>query len=195
MTGDESAQILELISVAWPKQKLPRDTTSLYGAMIGDFGFQEAYEAIKGLICTSVFPPTIADIRRAVIEKRCDLPEPERAWLLVCLRYGPAQGKGDRSVVLNPVITAALDAAGVDPHRFHTTEHRHWLKQAFLDVYTIMRSDTLKWEDESSRSLGQLNGGDAGVGSRLALDAPSPTRLSLSAHAGNGGGGDEPDRI
>ena len=100
MNDAEAAQILQLISAAWPKQQLPNETRALYGVMLADFSYQETYDAINTLICTAVFVPSIAEIRRIVVETRCNLLEPQRAWMLVCRRYGCARGCGDRQVEL-----------------------------------------------------------------------------------------------
>lgn len=197
MNDQETSQILELISAAWPKNPLPAKTAVLYGTMLSDFSFRETYAAVKQMICESKFTPSIAEIRRHVIETRCGLPEPQQAWVLVCMRYGHVRGGGDRNITLAPVVIAALDAAAIDAHRLHTTENRHWLKQAFLDVYTVMREDSLKWENEGSRLLGErgTDDGDARMGLDLGVDAPLPARLPLPTHAGNSGGGDEPARV
>ena len=75
------------------------------------------------------------------------------------------------------MIAAALDAAAIDAHRFYTSDNHRWLKQAFIDVYTIMRDDALARE---TRIL--CNNRDAKVS--VGMDALAVQLLSLPTRTG-----------
>lgn len=90
MDTKETAAVLAVIKTAYPKyydnktEKELKDTVSLWQAMLAEYQSQIVTSAVKALIATNKYPPTIAE----VIEKINFLTNPNRmgeveAWGLV----------------------------------------------------------------------------------------------------------------
>lgn len=148
MNRSECDQVVALIQSAWPRQPFSRETSIVYAAMLIDLEHEETLKALQRLMQENTFLPAIAEIRTAVLEKRSQLPDAQGAWMLVCLRFGPSKGRGNTNIELGPLIGTALDIAGVDAYKFHTSETRHWIKQAFVDAYSVLRRDALEVEND-----------------------------------------------
>ena len=74
MTRKETAQLLALISVAYPGSKVSADeqTLTLWHQMLEDMPGEIVAAAVKRMIATLKFPPSIADIREAVAQATQD---------------------------------------------------------------------------------------------------------------------------
>lgn len=93
---------------------------------------------VRVLLREGEWPPTISQIRRGVFASELGQPDPEAAWSLWTRRVGDRDGQGDKSIVVSEMTRSALDAAGIDPWRYWTSEDRHWQRRAFIEVYTSM---------------------------------------------------------
>ncbi len=69
---------LELLAAGWP-QPLSREQVAVYAEMLADIPPDELAHAVRRLITTSDFRPSVAEIRRAVITHRAALPSEEEA--------------------------------------------------------------------------------------------------------------------
>jgi hypothetical protein len=100
MIQKEVAFIILMINKAYPKSNVGEDdkTVNLWQAMLGDIPFNVAEIALKRLIATSPYPPTIADIRRNVTEAVMVHTETaEEAWTKVVSAVGMyGHGNGDK---------------------------------------------------------------------------------------------------
>lgn len=89
MTRKETAQLLALISVAYPGSKVSADeqTLTLWHQMLEDMPGEIVAAAVKRMIATLKFPPSIADIREAVAQATQDARgtlSAGEAWAKVC---------------------------------------------------------------------------------------------------------------
>lgn len=78
--------LLALMAAAWPKFEPDDAKVALWHELFGDVDFQVAQVALKRLMLTSEYPPTIADMRRqvaAVTTPADDQITPAEAWGMV----------------------------------------------------------------------------------------------------------------
>lgn len=68
MKLSETGEILTLIALNYPKFEVTEDKARLWFDLIGDLPFKLAQMALKKVMLTSQFPPTVADIRKAAVE-------------------------------------------------------------------------------------------------------------------------------
>lgn len=68
------------LAAAYPRQAIQRETVSVYVRALRDLPVQHVEAAVLTLITESVFFPTVAEIRAAVLDRTHPLPEPEEAW-------------------------------------------------------------------------------------------------------------------
>lgn len=81
---------------------MPEETRRLYERLLVDLEHRETDEAIDTLIMTAGKLPTIARIRRTVIEPLLDLPTAEEAWVAI----------QSRQENLNPLVARAATLMG-----------------------------------------------------------------------------------
>lgn len=99
MTRAEVAEVLTLIAAAWPRFEPDEAKVALWGELFADVEFGIAKVALKKLMLLNTFPPSVAELRQAVMEVRTPekLSAPE-AWGLAlkaihtygCYREGEA---------------------------------------------------------------------------------------------------------
>lgn len=72
MTSQETAAILGVIIKAYPGSRIniDRETVSLWAEMLQDLSAAEVTLAVKGMVATLKYPPSIADVREAVVKQR-----------------------------------------------------------------------------------------------------------------------------
>lgn len=68
---------------AYPRADFPERTAVLYGSMLADMDDGQVVAAVHRLVRRSTFLPTIAEIRREVVESMLCLPSPQEAWEMV----------------------------------------------------------------------------------------------------------------
>lgn len=83
MTTREVARIVARLAAAFPDPPMSDDTRHAYERLLADLDFPEADVAVDTLIMTAMRLPTIARIRRTVIEPLLDVPTADEAWLAI----------------------------------------------------------------------------------------------------------------
>lgn len=86
MTRAETAMLLALMAAAWPKFEPDDAKVALWHELFEDTDFRVAQVALKKLMLSSPYPPTIADMRREVLAVTTppeDRITPAEAWGLV----------------------------------------------------------------------------------------------------------------
>ena len=68
MTKAEIVKLLAVISAAYPNMQITEATVNLWHELLNDVSLSLALAAAKKLILESPYPPTIADIRKRVVE-------------------------------------------------------------------------------------------------------------------------------
>ncbi len=69
---------LELLAAGWPQQ-FTREQVTVYAEMLADVPPDELVAAVRHLIATSDFRPSVAEVRRTVLVARSGIPTPEQA--------------------------------------------------------------------------------------------------------------------
>lgn len=92
MTKQECAILVGMIASAYPSWKPTTETVSVYVELLSDLDKNEAQNALRSLLMASEFPPSVATIRKKVLESRDGAPLLKaEAWHLVMMminRYG-----------------------------------------------------------------------------------------------------------
>lgn len=78
MTASALRPALELLAAGWP-QELTREQITVYAEMLADVPPDELLAAVRRLIATNDFRPSVAEVRRTVIVARAGIPTPEQA--------------------------------------------------------------------------------------------------------------------
>jgi len=86
MERSEAGQLLTLMASAWPRFEPSDDKVALWRELFDDVPFEVAKLALKKLMLTNTFPPSVAELRQAVMD--ITTPESERitaaeAWGMV----------------------------------------------------------------------------------------------------------------
>lgn len=68
ITKAETAKLLTIIAAMYPKFEINNMKIELWFDMIGDLSFQVAQTAVKKVMLTSEFPPTVAQVRKAAAD-------------------------------------------------------------------------------------------------------------------------------
>ncbi len=68
MTKGEVAKLLAVLAASYPKFEVDDLKVQVWHEMLGDLDYGIASLAIKKLILESTFPPSIAEVRKAVVE-------------------------------------------------------------------------------------------------------------------------------
>ena len=77
------AVAVAILRDAYPRQDFPERTAVLYGSMLADLDDLLVVEAVRKIVKTSRFLPSIAEIREEVAEATLGLPTASEAWDLV----------------------------------------------------------------------------------------------------------------
>jgi len=86
VTRAETAMLLALMAAAWPKFEPDDAKVALWHELFEDTDFRVAQVALKKLMLSSPYPPTIADMRREVLAVTTppeDRITPAEAWGMV----------------------------------------------------------------------------------------------------------------
>lgn len=101
------ADVVTVLRALYPRTSFPPETAALYMEMLRDMPEDEVAEACKRIVRRSMYLPTVAEIRREVIEARLQLPTPGEAWEMVL-----ARAHGEHSGRLPEPLLAAYRALG-----------------------------------------------------------------------------------
>jgi hypothetical protein len=80
MTKAEAVKLLAVLGAAYPRQDVSEGTAKLYCEFLADIPYGVAEAAVKKLIATCKYFPTIAEIRREAVEACLHLPPADEAW-------------------------------------------------------------------------------------------------------------------
>ena len=80
MKASEAQKLVAVLKAAYPRQPIPPETTRLYAAQLVDLPADAVERAVRDLIASSPYFPTLADIRRRVAELQLGAPSAWQAW-------------------------------------------------------------------------------------------------------------------
>ncbi len=134
MTTDEAGLLIATLAAAYPRQTLEPTTIEVYARSLTDLNPDLATNAVMRLIASSVFFPSIAEIRTAAAETATQLPTATEAWMLVNSEQGRASAP--------PEVREALYAVG-GSWAVRTSENPTTLHAQFRDAYKDIRRRAL----------------------------------------------------
>lgn len=83
MTSEQTKELVAIIAATWTRPPVEKATVHAYAFGLADLDYGLAQEAVRSLMQTSRFLPTIAEIRERAVADRVKLPTPEEAWGIV----------------------------------------------------------------------------------------------------------------
>lgn len=139
MTPAETAKILTVLKASYPRQELTSATVSAYSAMLADLPYESVDAAVRRLIASSKWFPTIAEIRSEVAEgKIAELPAAEVAWGEVRKAISKF-GYYRVPVFKHEAIARAVDVIGWDT--ICLDENVAATRKRFIDAYASYRGE------------------------------------------------------
>lgn len=121
---------------------MPAATIDVYRRLLADLPPGDVAAAIDRLVCTSPFPPTIAEIRADVVERRLELPSIAEA--VAALRQ-TQQAEGGVRDGMHPLVYQARQTVG-DGWAWRTTEQPGILVAQARKVYEELRGEAVRAE-------------------------------------------------
>lgn len=165
----DSRSCLADLVAAYPRDRIGKETATLYLAKLADVPIDVLAAVVHDLICTSERFPTVRAIREAVAERLARLPSEDEALAqveaYVALRrraFGPT-GSTSRSPALlprdptpqalHPVVRAALELVG-GSYAYRRAEKPEVVRGQFLRVYREQRARAVRDLQVHTRALG-----------------------------------------
>jgi hypothetical protein len=145
MTGAEAVRILDVLKRAYPRQTIERGTLELYAELLGDLDFAATLAAVRRIVTTGQWFPSIAEIR-AEATKTAEVRPALDAWEDV-KRAFVAVGHCGRPEFDDPLVRRAVECLGWQSLCVSTNETAD--RARFCELY----SDLAKRE-QTRRQLG-----------------------------------------
>jgi hypothetical protein len=152
VTVDEAQRIVTELFAAYPEVNTREETFPIYVRYLVDLERKAVDRAIEALIATSTMLPTIAAIRRHVVEEELELPTAAEAWIAVNDRA--------RSDELHDLAKEARELLG-GSWAIRTSDTPHATRSQFLRIYDELRERALLDANRRRRSgtrLGSRSG-------------------------------------
>lgn len=83
MTKSEVQKLVAMMAGVWDRPPVQPEKVEAYCFALADLDRELSREAVRSLMQTSRFFPTIAEIRERAVKNRVNLPTPEEAWGIV----------------------------------------------------------------------------------------------------------------
>ena len=151
MTIDQAQRIVIELFAAYPEVKTREETFPIYVRYLVDLEKAAVEEALEELIATSTTLPTIAAIRRHVIEEELELPTAAEAWVAINDR--------ERNDELHELAKAARELLG-GSWAIRTSDAPNATRAQFLKIYDDLRERALS--DANRRRRGKKVGSQGG---------------------------------
>lgn len=112
MNKQEGAVLVGMIASAYPSWKPTGETVAVYVELLLDLDAIESQIALRSLLMASEFPPTVASIRRKVLELQDGLPlTKNEAWELVMFQVRK-YGTNHRPAIEDRIVAQVVHAIG-----------------------------------------------------------------------------------
>ena len=138
MDLSEANRLVERLLVAYPQARVSDETRSFYARYLGDLDARAASEAADELILDSAAFPTIAEIRRRVIEQDVGLPTALEAWASIVA----TQGSGESGAVA-PLVREVCNLFG-GSYTIRNSDQPTIMRAQFLKAYAERRDEELR---------------------------------------------------
>jgi len=80
MSDEGTSAAIAILRDFYPRAEFPAGTVAAYTEVLSDWPSEEVVAAVRRLILTEKFLPSLAEIVREIAEARLTLPTPEQAW-------------------------------------------------------------------------------------------------------------------
>lgn len=168
MTKQEGALLVGMIASAYPNWNPTKETVALYVSLLEDLEPLQAQEAVKRLLMASEYPPSVAAIRKKVLELHYGAPlSKSEAWELVML-YVRKNGTHNRPHFEDPTTQQVVNALGW--YDICTTTNVDTMRAHFLRLYEEM-VEKVQTERLESYGFISANYGIEGVKVRAQIEA------------------------
>lgn len=137
MPGQLVADLVADLAAAFPQRAISRETLSIYARELGDLNPADLAIAVRLLIRTSEFFPTIHAIRDAVAESDLGLPGEAEALAQVNARAAYRETTGDPPAV-HPLVREAVTLLG-GWHAIRATDEPGVMRGQLLRLYRELR--------------------------------------------------------
>ena len=133
MNGHEAQSIVNRLVAAFPQTTIREDTVSIYTKYLGDLDREATEAVVDVLIADATIFPTIAEIRRTVVDSELHLPTPLEAWKSVSAR-------GEE---IHPLTKEICDLFG-GTFTIRNADEPTIMRAQFLKAYSERREETLR---------------------------------------------------
>jgi hypothetical protein len=134
----EAHRLVERLSFAYPQNRISDETSSFYARYLVDLEAAAGSEAVDDLILDSRELPTIAEIRRRVIEKDVKLPTALEAWASIV-----GQKPSGEAVESSPLVREVCNLFG-GSYTIRNSESPTIMRAQFLKAYGERRDEELR---------------------------------------------------
>lgn len=152
MTVAQAQKLVAVLCAAYPEVELREETVPTYVRFLVDLDRAAAEEAIEDLIATSLTMPTVAAIRRQVINEQLKLPTAAEAWLSV--------SDSKKVEELHDLAKEARELLG-GSWAIRTSDQPSITRAQYLKIYEELREKTLREANGRSRrgkTIGRAKG-------------------------------------
>ena len=133
MNKQECAVLVGMIASAYPSWKPTQETVTVYVELLQDLDMEESHLAVRRLLMASEFPPTVASIRKKVLEQIDGLPLTKSdAWELVMLKVRK-HGTYERPNFEDQIVAQVVHAIGY--REICTSSNTDTLRAQFFRMY------------------------------------------------------------
>jgi len=136
MTKTETVKLLAVISAAFPNIQVAEATVALWHELLGDLDLNLVLAATKKLILESPYPPTIADIRKQVVE--ITTPHDEK------IDAATAWGEVEKAIQLYGYYREAEAMASMSPRTAKVVKYIGWQEICLSEEPGVVRGQFLK---------------------------------------------------
>jgi hypothetical protein len=141
ITKVEVAKLLTVIAAMYPRFEVNDLKINLWHEMIGDLSYQVAQMALKKTMLTSVYPPTVADIRAAV----ADITEVEQ------LDAGKAWGEVTRAISRWGFYEPSKAYELMSPLTLQVVKQLSWREICMAEEIGVTRGQFMKMYDSMKK--------------------------------------------
>jgi hypothetical protein len=136
--SSEANRLVARLLAAYPEARITDETSAFYARYLTDLDARAASEAVDDLILDSSTLPTIAEIRRMVIEKDVDLPTALEAWASIV-----GKRSGAEPTEPAPLVREVCNLFG-GSYTIRNSDQPTIMRAQFLKAYAERRDEELR---------------------------------------------------
>lgn len=142
MTVAQAEKLVDILIAAYPEVAMREETFATYVRFLVDLDKGAVEEALEDLIATSLAMPTIAAIRRQVINEELQLPTAAEAWVAI--------SDSTRTEELHDLAKEARELLG-GSWAIRTSDQPSITRAQYLKIYEELRERTLRDANRRNR--------------------------------------------